>query len=77
MKRQSGEELTHEEVINKLDDETVQYDATFGFSSLFPENLRIAIKAEAAFYESTVAWLRDLVYSSKFDEERCVLFFGY
>jgi hypothetical protein len=70
MVRQSGEELTHEEVVNRLDKETVQYESNYGVESQFPEYLRISIRVETALYESAVAWLRDLVYGSKFDQER-------
>jgi hypothetical protein len=70
MIRQSGEELTHEEVVNRLDKETVLYESNYGVGSQFPEYLRISIRVETALYESAVAWLRDLVYGSKFDQER-------
>ncbi|KAF9044800.1 hypothetical protein BDZ89DRAFT_1191615 [Hymenopellis radicata] len=68
--RQSGEVLTHEEVINKLDDETVSYDVGLGTAGAFAEMLRISIKVEVASYETAIAWLRDLVYGARFDKER-------
>ena len=64
--------MSHEEVINQLDDETVSYEATLGFSGMFNEILRLSIKVESARYESAVAWLRDIIYGSQFDKERCV-----
>jgi hypothetical protein len=57
-------------VINKLDDETVSYEAVLGFSTQFTENLRISIKVETEFYKQAVAWLHDVVYGAKFDVER-------
>lgn len=70
MKRQSGERLSHEEVINKLDDETVSYEVGLGIANSFAETLRITIKVENAAYETAIAWLRDLLYGSEFDKER-------
>jgi len=70
VKRTSGEVLSHEEVINQLDDGTVSYEAVLGISDQFSETLRVSIKVEASQYELAVAWLRDLVYNSTFDKER-------
>jgi Zn-dependent M16 (insulinase) family peptidase len=72
MKNKSGEELTHEDVVNMLDDETVSYSVGLGLAGQFPENLRISIKVEKGSYPQAVAWIRDLVYGSKFDIERWV-----
>ncbi|KAH7883663.1 Metalloenzyme, LuxS/M16 peptidase-like protein [Phlebopus sp. FC_14] len=70
VKRASGEELSHEEVVNELDDQTVSYEAVLGISDQFTESLRVSFKVETERYESTVAWLRDLVWGSVFDKER-------
>ncbi|KAF8832423.1 hypothetical protein HHX47_DHR1001921 [Lentinula edodes] len=70
VKRQSGERLSHEEVINKLDDETVSYEVGLGIANSFAETLRITIKVENAAYETAIAWLKDLLYGSEFDKER-------
>lgn len=70
--RHTGEKLSHEQVVNQLDDETVSYDAAFGISEAFTENFRISIKVEVSGYEKAVAWLRDLVYGAVFDKERLV-----
>jgi hypothetical protein len=70
VKRRSGERLTHEEVVNKLDTETVSYDAALGITDQFSEVLRISLKVEMALYETAVAWLRDLICGSEFDKER-------
>ena len=72
MKRQSGEHLTHEEVVDQLDDQTVSYDASLGISGRFAETLRVTIRVEVAKYELAVAWLKDLLYGSEFVKERCV-----
>lgn len=70
VKRWTGEELTHEEVVNKLDNDTVSYDVGFGAGGRFTETLKIAIRVETSQYENAVAWLKDLLYGSKFDKER-------
>ncbi|KAF8078531.1 Metalloenzyme, LuxS/M16 peptidase-like protein [Lyophyllum atratum] len=70
VKRQSGERLMHEEVVNKLDDETVSYDVGLGVSNTFTDTLCVSIKVETARYETAVAWLKDLVYGAEFDKER-------
>ncbi|PFH54559.1 hypothetical protein AMATHDRAFT_123 [Amanita thiersii Skay4041] len=68
--RQSGEHLTHEQVINQLDDETVSYEATLGVSESFAETFRLSIKVETKRYETAISWLHDLVYGAQFDKER-------
>ncbi|KZT05962.1 uncharacterized protein LAESUDRAFT_701454 [Laetiporus sulphureus 93-53] len=70
VKRSSGEELTHEQVVNKLDDDTVSYDVGLGVGAAFNEMMRVSIKVESAMYESAIAWLRDLLYGSEFDKDR-------
>ncbi|KIK71096.1 hypothetical protein GYMLUDRAFT_147646 [Collybiopsis luxurians FD-317 M1] len=70
VRRLSGERLSHEEVVNKLDNETVSYEIGLGFGGSFAENLRISLKVETANYENAVAWLYDLLYGSEFDKER-------
>ncbi|EDR15625.1 uncharacterized protein LACBIDRAFT_300739 [Laccaria bicolor S238N-H82] len=68
--RLSGERLSHEEVINKLDNETVSYEISTGISNAFTDVLRVSIKVEVALYETAIAWLRDLVYGGEFDKDR-------
>lgn len=70
MKRSDGQRLSHEEVVNKLDDETVAYGAELGANSMFEELLRISIKVEKDRYETAVVWLKELFYGSEFDKER-------
>jgi len=68
--RTTGERLSHEDVVNRLDDETVSYEVTFGISDIFTETFRVTIKVELTSYEKAIAWLRDLVYGAVFDIER-------
>ncbi|KAI0734519.1 Metalloenzyme, LuxS/M16 peptidase-like protein [Fomitopsis betulina] len=68
--RSNGEKLTHEEVVNRLDNDTVSYEAAYGLSGAFADNVRLSIRVEAEMYEAAIAWLKDLIYGSVFDKER-------
>lgn len=68
--RQSGERLTHEDVINKLDNDTVSYEVGLGVGDAFSDLLRVSIKVETSMYEAAIIWLKDVVYGSVFDKER-------
>jgi Zn-dependent M16 (insulinase) family peptidase len=70
--RHTGERLSHEEVVNKLEDETVNFEATLGMSRCIEEILRVTIRVEVAKYGEAVAWLRDLIFGSVFDKERYI-----
>lgn len=70
VKRQSGERLSHEEVVDQLDEQTVFYEVDTGTSGIFTETLCVSIRVEVAKYELAVAWLRDLLYGSEFTKER-------
>lgn len=73
--RSNGEKLTHEEVVNRLDNDTVSYEAAYGLSGAFADNVRLSIRVEAEMYEAAIAWLKDLIYGSVFDKERSVYFY--
>lgn len=70
--RSNGEKLSHEEVVNRLDNDTVSYEAAYGISGAFSENVRLSIRVEAGMYEAAIAWLKDLIYGSVFNKERSV-----
>lgn len=70
VKRESGEQLSHEDVINKLENETVSYEVGSGMGGVYTDLFRVSIKVETALYDTAVAWLKDLVYNSQFDKER-------
>ncbi|KAG6911895.1 hypothetical protein DXG01_000142 [Tephrocybe rancida] len=70
VKRQSGEHLTHEEVVNKLEDETVSYDVGLGMSNAFTDTFRVSLKVETARYDTAVAWLKDLICGAQFEKDR-------
>ncbi|KAG8934409.1 hypothetical protein FRC02_010043 [Tulasnella sp. 418] len=68
--RSDGTKLTHEEVVNQLDDLTVSYDTGLGIGDYFCENVRLSIKVEIEQYETAVAWLKDLIFGSEFTKDR-------
>lgn len=70
VKTSTGESLKFEEVVAKLDDETVQYDSNLGMRSRYAENFRVSIEVEKEKYEDAVRWLKDLIYGSTFDVTR-------
>ena len=62
--------MTHEEVINNLETETVSYEANLGLNGYFGELVRISLKVEVAQYDKAVSWLSDLMFRSEFDTKR-------
>lgn len=66
----TGETLTHEDVINRLEDETVSYEVSLGLDGYFSQYIRISIKVEASKYDIALQWLHDLIYGSIFDKDR-------
>ena len=73
VKRASGVMLSHEEVVNQLDNETVSYGVGLGVSSYFTDIFRVSIEVEIAHYETAIAWLKDLVYGAEFNRDRYIL----
>ena len=70
VKRASGVMLSHEQVVNQLDNETVSYVAGLGVSRCFKNIFRISIEVEITHYETAIAWLKDLVYGAEFNKDR-------
>ena len=64
--------LSHEEVVNQLDNETVAYTVGLGVSNSFTDILCVSIQVETAHYETAIAWLKDLVYGADFDRDRYI-----
>ena len=65
-----GTRLTHEEAINLLDKETVNYDVILGANGSTSELLSVSIKVEVSKFATGVSLLRDLIYHSEFAEDR-------
>ena len=68
--RENGERLSHEDVVNRLENETVSYEVGTGMASTYTDLFRISIKVETALYETAISWLKDLLYHAEFDQER-------
>jgi hypothetical protein len=64
--------ISHEEVVNQLDNETVSYTVGLGVMNCFTDIFRVSIKVEIAHYETAIAWLKDLVYGAEFEKDRYI-----
>ena len=62
--------LSHEEVVNQLDNETVSYTVELGVLGCFTNIFRVSIVVEIAHYETAIAWLKDLIYGADFNRDR-------
>lgn len=51
--------------------ETVEYFTDDGAGGTCEDLQRVQIKVERDQYASTIAWLRDLIWGSKFEIDRC------
>lgn len=70
--RADGSKLSHEDVINQLNDQTVDYFVDYGAGGAFEELMRVQLKVEKHQYANSVAWLRDLIFGSVFSVDRFV-----
>ncbi|KAH8114457.1 Metalloenzyme, LuxS/M16 peptidase-like protein [Phellopilus nigrolimitatus] len=66
----SGERLTHEEVVTRLDNETVSYGNYLGIQGNFSETVCVIIETEKGMYEAAVRWMKDLLYNAEFDMQQ-------
>ncbi|GJJ09486.1 hypothetical protein Clacol_003709 [Clathrus columnatus] len=64
------EMLSHEDVINRLENETVSYEISLGLDGYFSQYVRVSINVEASKYDIALRWLHDLIYGSIFDKDR-------
>lgn len=70
VKRADGTTMSHEEVVNAINELTVDQHSSFSFRRAFQENLCVSIKVEAERYGEAVAWLRDVLAGAVFTKER-------
>ncbi|KAI9139952.1 Metalloenzyme, LuxS/M16 peptidase-like protein [Paraphysoderma sedebokerense] len=74
-----GTKLTHEQVVNGLNTDTVYHsnDCGLGGSNFicgaFESLVRVSVKVEAKKYEKGIQWLNDLAWFSEFTPERLVI----
>lgn len=71
VQRQDGTEvvLSKEEVIEKLNVDTLEYAAMAGVHGFPPETFGVEIRAEASKYRIVIAWLRDILTGGQFVPE--------
>jgi hypothetical protein len=67
-----GTLLSHDDVVKRVEEDTVSKYAMLGAESSFEQLLRIGLKVETKKYETGIALLRDFLYSAEFDKERSV-----
>ncbi|KAK4688517.1 presequence protease, partial [Tremellales sp. Uapishka_1] len=70
VQRADGTVLSHEEVVNQLNDFTVSQSVSWDVRGSFAELFGVGLKVEKAQYEEAVAWIRDLVSGSIFSKDR-------
>ncbi|WWC62849.1 uncharacterized protein I303_105447 [Kwoniella dejecticola CBS 10117] len=70
VKRAEGTVLSHEEVVNQLNDLTVSQQTHFEFRGNFAEVLCVSLKVQTQQCEEAVAWIRDLVTGAIFTQDR-------
>ncbi|KAL3870529.1 hypothetical protein ACJMK2_038583 [Sinanodonta woodiana] len=72
----NGVLISHEEVIEQLQADTLVTEASLGIQGehfslvYFPHIVQVFLKVELEKYEKGVAWLKDLLYNIKFTAER-------
>jgi Zn-dependent M16 (insulinase) family peptidase len=67
--RADGTVLSHEEVVNQLDDLTVETRAQFSVRGV-SEGISVNLTVEKHRYAEAVAWLRDILVGTQFTKER-------
>lgn len=65
-----GEEMDYEDVVEKLELDTISYSASFGAGAGFSELVRIKVKVEVGKYATGIEWINDLLFHPIFDSER-------
>lgn len=68
--RADGTTLTHEQVVDQLDDFTVSQNAYLTFRGMFTEILTLDLKVEKADYAKALEWMRDLIQGLRFEKDR-------
>jgi Zn-dependent M16 (insulinase) family peptidase len=71
IKRADGTELSFEDVVRQLDEDTISYG--IGIGSSISEDLQISFRIEKAKYDKAIAFARDLLFHSVFATERLIV----
>lgn len=64
-----GVRLEFDQVVAQLEKDTVDYNINSGVYMESPESIRIRFQIEPDKYETTIKWLRELMWSSIFDKK--------
>lgn len=62
--------IGYEEVVQRLTELTVSYEAGLGIRGDFPDVIQVSLKVEKHLYSEAISWLHDLLWKSVFDIER-------
>lgn len=65
-----GTRLEYTDVVARLDEDVLEYDAAIGIGSSFSEVVALEFKAPAQRYEALVQWIHTLLWRSEFTTER-------
>ncbi|KAE9366409.1 zinc metalloprotease-like protein [Stipitochalara longipes BDJ] len=68
---QNGEKIEFEEVVTRLEQDTISYSMTGGGRAMNdPEGIAIQFQVEPGKYAAAVEWIRTMMFDSVFDETR-------
>ncbi|KAI1006245.1 Uncharacterized protein K3495_g1977 [Podosphaera aphanis] len=65
-----GKKIDFEEVVTKLEQDTVNYSIDGGGAVAHPEGLTIRLQVEPEKYATAIEWIRTMMFDSVFDETR-------
>ncbi|KAF9316996.1 hypothetical protein BG003_001323 [Podila horticola] len=68
--RETGKETSFEEVVKRLDQDTVSRDCGVGVSGMFRQLALVVLKTERAKYAEGIAWLQKMTWNTRFDADR-------
>lgn len=72
--------MVHEEVVQALNEDTVDYENGVGFGhsgtfncAIFGQVISVELKVEQSKYAKAIQWLRDLLWAQEYNTERLVI----
>lgn len=67
---EDGQIISYEDVVTRLAEDTVEYEAGLGAGGGFREILVFTIKTEASKYQKGIQWLQNILWNTQFTAER-------
>ncbi|KAF9431276.1 hypothetical protein BGZ94_003591 [Podila epigama] len=67
---ETGKEISFEEVVKRLDEDTVSRGCGVGVSGMFRQLALVVLKTERAKYNEGIAWLNKTTWHTRFDVDR-------